>query len=315
MSYKHLFGPVPSRRLGVSLGVDLVPFKVCTLNCIYCEVGATTNLTLERKEYIPIAEIIAELDDYLADSPQLDYITFSGAGEPTLNSGIGRIIRHIKENYSQYRLALITNSTLFYDSELRAEIAPIDLVMPSLDAVTDLIFRKLNRPQSKLTVDAMVAGLIAFRQESAAEMWLEIFLSPGLNDSEDELAKLKQACGKIAPDRVQLNSLDRPGVEAGLRSMSEEEMAKAAALLHPLPVEIIARFTSRTQIKSFNADIEGQILETISRRPCTDEDLCDMLGLHINELNKYLADLLGKGVIRERRETRGVFFEPAEKRV
>jgi wyosine [tRNA(Phe)-imidazoG37] synthetase (radical SAM superfamily) len=314
MSYKHLFGPVPSRRLGVSLGVDLVPFKVCTLNCIYCEVGATTNLTLERKEYIPIAEILAELDDYLSATPQLDYITFSGAGEPTLNSGIGQVIRHIKENYSQYRLALITNATLFYDSQLRAEIAPIDLVMPSLDAVTDLIFRKLNRPQSKLTVEAMIDGLIAFRQESAAEMWLEIFLSPGLNDSDEELTKLKQACQKINPDRVQLNSLDRPGVKAKLRAMSKAEMERVVAFLQPLPVEIIAKFTSRTQVKSFNTDIEEQILETISRRPCTDSDLCEMLGLHINELNKYLADMLEKRSIKERREQRGVFFEPGKKR-
>jgi len=224
MTYKHLFGPVPSRRLGVSLGVDLVPFKVCSLNCIYCEVGATNNLTLERKEYIPITEILSELDDYLSGAPQLDYITFSGAGEPTLNSGIGRVIQHIKSNYPQYRLALITNSTLFYDTELRAEIAPIDLVMPSLDAVTELVFKKLNRPNSKLEIDTIIDGLVTFKRESNAEMWLEIFLSPGLNDTPEELHQLKQACLKISPDRVQLNSLDRQGVEAGLRSMTAEEM-------------------------------------------------------------------------------------------
>lgn len=314
MTYKHLFGPVPSRRLGVSLGVDLVPFKVCSLNCIYCEVGATNNLTLGRREYIPITEILTELDDYLSGEPQLDYITFSGAGEPTLNSGIGRVIQHIKSNYPQYQLALITNSTLFYDAQLRAEITPIDLVMPSLDAVTELVFKKLNRPNSKLEIDAIIDGLIAFKHESNAEMWLEIFLSPGLNDTPEELHQLKQACLKISPDRVQLNSLDRPGVEAGLRSMTAEEMESVAAFMQPLPVEIIAKFTSRTQVKSFSTDIEEQILETISRRPCTDSDLCEMLGLHINELNKYLSDMLEKGLIKERREQRGIFFEPGKKR-
>ncbi len=313
MVYKHLFGPVPSRRLGISLGVDLVPFKVCSFNCIYCEVGATNNLTLERKEYISIDKVINELENYLSNNPDLDYITFSGAGEPTLNSGINTVIKYIKNNYPKYKLALITNSSLFYDADLRAEIAEIDLIMPSLDAISNNIFRKLNRPNPKLDIDEIVKGLISFKHESNAEMWLEIFLSPGINDSLDELTKLKDACLRIAPDRVQLNSLDRPGVEAKLRSMTKEEMEKIVEFLQPLPVEIIAKFKSRTQVKSFNSNIEERILETVSRRPCTDKDLCEMLGLHINELNKYLSSMLERSILKENRETRGIFFEPANK--
>ena len=314
MDYQYLFGPVPSRRLGISLGIDLVPAKVCSFNCSYCEVGVTTQLTLERREYMPADEIIAELDDYLASAPELDTITFSGAGEPTLNSGIGRIIAYIKDRYPDYRLALITNSSLLDDPRLRAEIAPIDLILPSLDAVSDSVFRRLNRPHPKLDSASISAGLTAFRQESQAEMWLEIFLAPGLNDSEAELARLKQACQQIAPERVQLNSLDRPGVEVGLRSMSATEMEQVAAFLQPLPVEIIARFTGPAGASPGNQNSADQILATIRRRPCTDQDLAASFGLHINELNKYLAELLKQGLVRERRESRGIFFEPARKK-
>lgn len=314
MAYNYLFGPVPSRRLGISLGVDLVPAKVCSFNCIYCEVGITTQRTLERRDYIPAGEIIAELDDCLAASPQLDYITFSGAGEPTLNSGIGRIIAHLKDQYPGYRLALITNSSLFDDAQLRAEIAAIDLILPSLDAVSASVFQRLNRPHQKLDISAIIAGLTAFRQESQAEMWLEIFLSPGLNNTEAELTQLKKVCQRIGPNRVQLNSLDRPGLEAGLRPMSAEEMDQAAAFLRPLPVEIIARAASRADIASHDQDIEQRILDTIRRRPCTDKDLAASFGLHINELNKYLGSLLDRGLIREQREERGIFFEPAGKK-
>jgi len=313
MAYKHLFGPVPSRRLGISLGVDLVPFKVCSFNCIYCEVGATTDLTLERKDYVPIDDVIRELDDYLANDPELDYITFSGAGEPTLNSGIGKLIRHIKVMYPQYKLALITNSSLFYNEDLRNEVAAVDLIMPSLDAVSDEVFRKLNRPNAQLKLFEIIDGLIEFRKESRAEMWLEIFFSPGLNDSSKELERLKKACTEISPERIQFNTLDRPGVEAGLKSMTREDMEKIVEFFQPLPAEIIAKFQSRTLVKSFDSNIEERILETISRRPCTDEDLCSMLGLHINELNKYISTMLEKGEIKERREERGTFFEPAEK--
>jgi wyosine [tRNA(Phe)-imidazoG37] synthetase (radical SAM superfamily) len=308
MAYKHLFGPVPSRRLGTSLGVDLVPFKVCSFNCIYCEVGATTNLTLERSEYVPVDAVLAELEDFLSTNPPLDYITFSGAGEPTLNSGIGRIVTHIKERYPQYKLALITNSSLFGDPTLRAEIAAVDLVLPSLDAVTPEVFAALNRPAEALQIQQIVAGLIAFRQESEATMWLEIFLSPGINDTPEELAALKAACSRIQPHSIQLNTLDRPGTESGLKPLTRQQLEDIVDFLHPLPAEIIAKGATRSQTAAYNTDIQSQIIQTISRRPCTDADLCEMLGLHINELNKYLGALIDAGKIESRSEDRGTFF-------
>lgn len=308
MKYKHLFGPVPSRRLGISLGVDLVPHKVCSMNCIYCEVGKTTNLTSERGDYIPLKYLMRELKNYLATNPDLDYITFSGAGEPLLNEGIGEIITFIKSEYPQYKLALITNSTQLVDPQVRNEIKQIDLILPSLDAVSEKVFREINRAAADVKIGDIVEGLIKFKQEFSGDMWLELFISPGVNDSSDELNLLKDAITKIAPDQLQLNTLDRPGTESDLVACSEEKMQEIAEFFRPLPVEIIAKFKSRSKQKSFNIDIESAILETISRRPCTTMDLSEMLGLHINEINKYISTLLKEDQILSEEKERGTFF-------
>ena len=308
VKYRYLFGPVPSRRLGISLGVDLVPHKVCSLNCIYCESGRTTNLTIERKEYIPINEVLKELNDYLSQKPNLDFITFSGAGEPTLNSGIGKVISFLKENYPRYKIAILTNSTLLSDNKLRKEISKIDLLLPSLDAVSEQVFKKLNRPFSSLIINKIIDGLIKFRREFKGKIWLEIFLADGINDTNEELNLLKQKIIEIEPDKVQLNSLDRPGTEFLIKPLSKEKLQKIAEYLKPLHVEIIAKFKTRNRIKSFNKNIEDQILETIRRRPCTDIDLTNMLNIHLNELNKYLSEMLNKNLIKTEVQERGTFF-------
>ena len=308
MKYKHLFGPVPSRRLGVSLGVDLIPHKVCSLNCVYCEVGRTTNLTINREEYIPLQDILDELKHYLDQAPRLDYITFSGAGEPLLHKGIGKVISFIKDNYPQYKLALLTNSTLLYDEQVRAEIMNIDLLLPSLDAANDKVFRKLNRPNPKLNNKKIIEGLIKFRKEFAGTIWLEIFIVPGLNDTQKELTSLKNTIKSIVPDQVQLNTLDRPGTESWVASASEKRMEEIAEFLKQLPVMIITNFQPRDKLRSYHKNIEEQIIEIIKRRPCTDQDLSEMLGIHINEINKYLSELLHEGMVTSEQQKRGIFF-------
>jgi wyosine [tRNA(Phe)-imidazoG37] synthetase (radical SAM superfamily) len=308
VKYKHLFGPVPSRRLGISLGVDLVPHKVCSLNCVYCEVGKTTNLTIERKEYIPLNDILTELKGYLDNDPELDYITFSGAGEPLLHNGIGKIITFIKENYPKYKLALLTNSTLLYDEKVRKEILEIDLLLPSLDAVSKKVFKKLNRPHGKLDNDKIIEGLIKFSKDFSGKIWLEVFIIPGLNDSNEELELLKNVIMEIAPNQVQLNTLDRPGTENWIKPVAQSRMEEISEFIEPLPVEIIAKFHSRNKLRSYHKDVEQQIIETIKRRPCTDKDLSEMLGIHINEINKYLSELLHDGSVTSQQQERGTFF-------
>lgn len=177
--YKYLFGPVPSRRLGMSLGIDLVPHKVCSLNCIYCECGSTTKLTIDRKEYVPYDIVIKELEHYFRNNTAPDYITFSGSGEPTLNSRIGDVIRFIKHNIPGIPIAILTNGTLLYQKQVRKELLEADVVLPSLDAASDLIFRKINRPFHKLNINKYIQGLVNFRNEYKGKIWLEVFIIPG----------------------------------------------------------------------------------------------------------------------------------------
>ncbi len=307
--YKYLFGPVPSRRLGMSLGIDLVPRKVCSLDCVYCEVGKTTKLTLERKEYIPFDKVINELTHYFENNPDPDYITFSGSGEPTLNSRIGDVLKFIKEKKPQIPVALLTNGTLLFDPEVRAEIKAADVVLPSLDAATNSIFQKINRPVPGFDIEKYLQGLIDFRKEFKGKIWLEIFILPEFNLEQKELKKLEEAIIKINPDSIQLNTLDRPGTVADLHPASREELEGIVQLWNLKNVEIIAAASQRKNLQAYRSDAEAAIFETISRRPCTIEDLMEILGIHINEINKYLDVLEEEEKIETVRQERGVFYQ------
>lgn len=213
MKLQYIFGPVISRRLGLSLGIDLIPFKTCSLDCVYCECGKTNQLLIERREYVPTAEVTAELDKYLQSNPNIDYLTFSGSGEPTLHSGLGQIIDFIKENYPRYKISLLTNSTLFPQEGVIKEVKDLDLIVPSLDAVSEDIFNKINRPISGVRAAEIVKGLESLRASFVGQLWLEIFIIPGINDHREELQLFKKALQRIRPDKIQLNSLDRLGTE------------------------------------------------------------------------------------------------------
>ncbi len=306
--YKYLFGPVPSRRLGMSLGVDLVPHKVCSLNCVYCECGRTTDLTIERKEYIPYDEVVSEISHYLKHNPNPDYFTFSGSGEPTLNSRIGDVLHFIKSN-SKVPVAVLTNGTLFYDKIVRAELLEADVVLPSLDAAEELVFRKINRPWRKLDIPGYINGLVDFRNEYKGQIWLEVLIIPGLNDTEENLWALKEAFLKIRPDEIQLNTLDRPGTAENIRTATRKELQDIVDFWNLPQVKIIAAAPDRKKIVAYRDDMESAILETIKRRPCTLEDMHKILGLHINEINKYLDVLEDEKKIVSVREKRGLFYK------
>jgi len=307
--YKYLFGPVPSRRLGISLGVDLVPKKVCTLDCVYCEVGKTTKLTLDRKEYIKSDRIKEELIHYFHHNPDPDYITFSGSGEPTLNLHIGEILEFIKQNKPDIPVAVLTNATLFYDKNVREAIKNADVVLPSLDAASDEVFKKINRPHKDLSIKKYIGGLVDFRKEFKGKIWLEIFILPNYNDSRHELSELKNAILKINPDSIQINTLDRPGTLTDLRGATREELQHVVDFWQLENVEIIAASQQRSTIQSYRKDTETAILETIARRPCTLDDLAKILGLHINELNKYLDVLDADNKIATVEQERGLFYK------
>ena len=293
----------------MSLGIDLIPPKICTLNCVYCECGATTRLTHERKEYVPVKEVFSELDDFFRHNPDPDTLTFSGAGEPTLHIHIGEVIAYLKSLRPSLPVAVLTNGTLFTDQRVRRELMQADLVLPSLDAATDKALRKINRPRKELRAADYIRGLVDFSREFSGQIWLEIFLLPGYNDDEENLEALKMAVGEIGPQRIQLNTLDRPGTVRGLHPVPMERLEEIAAWFGMEQVEVIAPPPKRRETKSYRDDLESAILETISRRPCTLEDLEEILGLHIHEINKYLGVLEETGKIESIRQERGIFYQ------
>ena len=312
MKEKYLFGPVASRRLGISLGVDLVPFKTCSINCVYCESGVTTNLTLKRREYIPADEVIKQLDELLSSNPEIDYLTFSGAGEPTLNSGIGRIIDFVKKNYPQYKICLLTNGTLFSNQELLAEIADIDLCIPSLDASTGEEFKIINRPSPELDFTTYVNALIKYCQKSKAEIWLELFIVPGKNDSDESIKRFTEIIKQAMPDKVQLNTLDRPGTVDCINPSTEENtMRFVHSLESVIPVEAVGPFKYKSpalqrQLKP--AEIDKLIIDLISRRPSTLSDMSETFGVSEKQIKERLNALVKKESIKSEISSRGEFF-------
>jgi wyosine [tRNA(Phe)-imidazoG37] synthetase (radical SAM superfamily) len=306
--YKHIFGPVPSRRLGMSLGVDLVPHKVCSLNCVYCECGPTSRHTLERKEYVPLEELKEELDHYFSHHPDPEIITLSGAGEPTLHAGMGEIILYLKSLRPEVPVAVITNSTLLSDAGVRKELMRSDIVLPSLDAATEETFRKINRPVRHFSVENVIRGLADFRKEYRGAFWLEVLILPGYNDNEENIAALDRAIRIIKPHKVQLNTLDRPGVIAGLVPADRDLLEGIMDTWGLDQVEIVAPFRERHPGEGYRSDMEAAILETLSRRPCTTDDLGKILGLSLLEVNKYLRNLEASGRVKSSRQERGVFY-------
>ncbi len=307
LCYKYIFGPVPSRRLGLSLGVDLVPHKTCTLNCVYCECGRTTHLTLQRStEYGPVGLIKEELKAFLAGDPKLDFITFSGSGEPTLHSDIGEVIRFLKSAYSQHQVALLTNGTLFYEPQVRKQILEADLINVSLDAVTPQTFISINRPHRGLKLSLIINGLISLRKEFEKQLWVEVFLVPGLNDSESELKKIKNILSMINPDRIQLNTLDRPGTESWVKPLDQKTLTDIAAYLYD--AEIIKRCRSGYNDQVYMMDFNKRILAALKRRPCTAEDVSKFLGVQVSGVQSYLDALIANGEIKKKEMPRGVFY-------
>lgn len=311
MSYQYVFGPVLSRRLGISLGLDIIPFKTCSMDCVYCECGPTTCLSLERHEYIPVEKVLAELDDCLSKKPELNYITFSGGGEPTLNSGIGKIVRHIKTKYPQYKICLLTNSFSLGSGDLIDDLKIIDLVIPSLDASSEKEFKKINRPAEGLKLADIVESLVTFRKASKAAFWLELFMVPDVNDSDLSIKRFAKLVKKISPDKVQLNSLDRPPAASWVQSVPEETAERFKKALQDIcPVEIIGKVVYKKPdvTQKEIEELDQKILKLITKRPCTLEDIAFALKADDNIIIAELKALESKKSISSEERKRGRFY-------
>jgi wyosine [tRNA(Phe)-imidazoG37] synthetase (radical SAM superfamily) len=284
MKYKHLFGPVASRRLGFSLGVDMVPVKICNLNCVYCECGTTTSLSAERREWVRADEVIAELSDFLSSSPTIDVVTITGSGEPTLNTGLTAVIGFLKKNFPAYKTALLTNGTLLTLPDVRNAACLFDVVLPSLDAVSDAVFSRINRPHPLFDNKKIIAGIAEFSRGYRGVLWLEVFIVPGINDLPEELSALKDAAKSINPARVQLNTLDRPGACADVVPASAERLSEIASFFSPLAVEIVSRRYNPPLSGVPAIELESMISATLQRRPSTVEDLAAASGRPVNDV-------------------------------
>jgi wyosine [tRNA(Phe)-imidazoG37] synthetase (radical SAM superfamily) len=304
---KYIFGPVPSRRLGRSLGVDLVPYKTCTFDCIYCDLGRTTRKTIFRESYVKPEEIRRELELTLPTlSKKPDYITISGSGEPTLNLNIGDIIHNIKD-LTSIPLAVLTNGSLFSLEEVREALVGADVVIPSLDAVNEVTFQCLNRPHPSLKMDEIISGLIQFRKQYRGQIWLEVVFCRGINDDKEEIERLKGVIERIQPDRVQLNTPVRPPAEEFAYPLTTTHLEEIRTKLGD-KAEIISEFAALLG-EEFNSVKDTEILNLIKRRPCTTEDISKALGLRIDEVVKHLDHLTKARTIRYRMYEHRCYYE------
>lgn len=306
-TYKHLFGPVPSRRLGMSLGVDLLLPKTCSLDCVYCESGKTTLLTVERAEYVDAGRVMEELDDFLSTNPRLDHVTFSGWGEPVLNPAMPGIVRFLSSRFPQYKKALLTNGTLFYMKEAREDVLELDVIVASLDAVSKDVFQAVNRPHPSIDPDRIIGGLIELRKEFSHELWLEIFIVPGLNDSEKELALLSDAARRIGADKIQINTLDRPGTESWVKPAEKSDLERIQRYFDRL--EFVGHESCGiTDCSGEINDMDGMILQLVKRRPSTCEDVVKSTGLPRLKVESALKRLVEGGVMTTEKLNRGDFY-------
>jgi len=254
----------------------------------------TTKKTLRRAEYVTAEVILEELRHVLSLGQQIDYITFSGSGEPTLNAKIGEMIRKIKE-MTCIPVAVLTNGSLLYEREVREALSAADLVIPSLDAVSDEAFQRVNRPHGRLKIGTILKGLRIFREIFSGQLWLEIMFVKGINDASEEIERMRGVIGELRPEKIQLNTVIRPPAEVFAQPLTEEELSGIREQLGG-NAEIIASFKRKDQ-SAYKADVEEAVLTLLRRRPVTLSDISEALGVHRNEVVKYLEVLEHDGKI------------------
>lgn len=286
---RYIYGPVLSRRLGRSLGVDILPPKTCNLDCIYCQLGPTKKLAASRHSYFRIEEILEAIKTFLDRQATVDFITFSGSGEPTLNTHLGLLIRKIKK-MTRTPVAVLTNSLLLTDRMVREELAAADLVVPSLDAATQEIFLRINRPSASVKVQEIIEGLISFRRQFPGQLWLEIMLVQDVNDDPDHLQKLKTAAEQINPDKIQLNTVVRPPAESWVKPVDEAKLIQAQKLLGP-KAEVITEVRKKPTIIG-KEGLTDLIFNVLRRRPASLGELETMVAVSPDELKQALSALL-----------------------
>lgn len=306
-NYRFLYGPVPSRRLGRSLGVDIVNYKYCTYDCIYCQLGKTTEKTVIRAPFISPDEVLEEIKRFLRDEKiPIDYVSLSGSGEPTLHSGIKDIIEGIKK-ITEIPVAVITNGSLLYLEKVRQALLSADLILPSMDAVSIEIFEKINRPAPGLSIDEIINGLIEFRKIYKGEIWLEILFCKGVNDDEAEVLKMLEVIEKINPHNIHLNTVVRPPTEKWVKALTQKEMEEIQKVFGP-KASIISEF-NRHPSEVPTTETENEILRILKRRPLSLGDISKLIGIDEPILEKMVEPMISEGKIKKKNFGASIFYE------
>ncbi len=304
-SFKYLFGPVPSRRFGRSLGVDLTPFKTCSLDCIYCQLGRTTIKTMERKEYVPVKKVIEEMDEWMRHhAGEINFITLAGSGEPTLHSRFGEILE-IASEYPKTLVALLSNGTTLHLREVREAASFADVVKITLNAWDEDSFVRMHRPFPGLKFKQVLEGERCLREEFDGDIWMEVVILEGINSNKSDVSRIAELARSINPDRIHLSTCVRPPAEDFALPVSHERLSELAGLFEPC-AEVIVDF-SPSSSRAFSGN-EKNILEMLRRRPCTSSQIANVFGMHLNEVSKYIGKLLRKGVIRTKGGGAGAYY-------
>ena len=307
--YRHLFGPVRSRRLGRSLGIDLVPFKVCTFDCPYCQVGATTSKTIERREYVPVNDVLAEFEHWLATDGHADHVTLAGAGEPTLHSRFGEVIDAIGRR-APIKRVLLSNGSLFHLPEVRAAAARADIVKGTLGAWDQASFEAIHRPHASLVFTTFLEGLKAMRAGFGGEFWLEVFVVAGINDAPGQMAGIAALARDIGPDRIHLNTAVRPPQDGAVEAVPPARLAELALLFEPV-AEVSAAAARAMPQEAVGTDrdaLNSRVLALVRRHPCTVDDMAVALGCGPLEAKRAVERLTSERLLREDRRDGMLFY-------
>jgi wyosine [tRNA(Phe)-imidazoG37] synthetase (radical SAM superfamily) len=305
---KFVFGPVSSRRLGASLGVDVVsgPSKVCTLDCVYCQLGTSGMTTVRRRRFCGVREVAEEVKAVLAGGIEADFITFSGCGEPTLHSGLGGIIRAVKR-LTTVPVAVLTNGTLFYRKAVRDDCLAADVVLPSLDAGAERPFRTVRCPHPSISLERLVRGLEVFRRVYRGQIWLEVFLVEGLNTGDRQITGINNLALRIAPDKIHLNTAARTTAEPGLARPAAARLRRIAGKFGPACEVVGFLAESRCGHPRREAAPE-MLLSVLKRRPCSLEQICSTLSIRRHEALKRVEELTARGLVGANRRGRTVYY-------
>jgi len=312
-SYRHLFGPVRSRRLGRSLGLDLVPVKTCTFECPYCQLGGTTCKTLERREYVPTAAVIAEFTSWLQSDGLADCVTLAGSGEPTLHSRFGEILDAV-ERLTHIRRILLSNGSLFSLPEVRAAAVKANVVKGTLSAWDQESFARLHRPHPGLHFQSFFEGFKRLREEFRGEFWLEVFLIQGANDRDEQVARIAALAREIRPNRIHLNTAIRPPTERWVGAVPEERLLQLAAFFQPRAE--VASMGSEETPPATTAHPAGALLKDriealIQRHPATASEVGSALGVALDEVEGAMRVLLAAGTVEIEQRGHSLYYTAA----